>query len=61
MPIFTGDSSRARIGTGAIIVAALHANPVLSTERRAIGRTYADGAFPVVGFKASAPNQPDID
>jgi hypothetical protein len=44
-----------------MIVAAVHANPVLSTERRPIGRTRGGGAFPVVGFKASAPNQPDID
>jgi hypothetical protein len=44
-----------------MIVEAVHAKPVFSTERRAIGRTHDGGAFPVVGFKASAPNQPDID
>jgi hypothetical protein len=58
MPIFTGCSSRARIGSGAPIALAVHARPALRTARRPIRRACGDAAFRVFGYKLSAPNQP---
>jgi hypothetical protein len=59
MPIFTGVSARARIGSGAAIAHAVHAKPVLSTERRPIRCARDDVDFRIVGFKLSAPSRLD--
>jgi hypothetical protein len=59
MPIFTGCSVRARIGTGAQTAPAVHARPALRMARRPIRRACGDAAFRGFGDKLSAPDQPD--